>query len=153
MQTTWTRTRQQLVRCGRRSWRVVRALVLAVATPLLEKNPRKSRGNRRVDVPLVLSMARLVVLMFAVALTGQITRAGVAGWPEATLAMTIVLAVPLVNALERMTAGEAVGLAKAVVARFGEGATRTMGSVYPLEPSKWDDHREDRANGTTRGRG
>ena len=71
---------------------MVRALVLAVATPLLEKNPQKSRGSRRMDVPLVLSMARLVVLMFAVALTGQITRAGGAGWPEATLAMTIVLA-------------------------------------------------------------
>src|SRR5215467_1487623 len=63
---------------------------------------------------------------------------------EATLAIAIVLAMPLLGALERVRPGEVVGLAKALVARFGEGGVRTMGSVFDVrEPSKFDDHRND----------
>jgi hypothetical protein len=32
---------------------------------------------------------------------------------------------------------------RAMLARFGVGAARTMGTVYGTEPSKHDDHRED----------
>ena len=61
----------------------------AALTPLLEKNVVKTIG---LDVPVVFSMSRVIVLAFAVGMLRQLWRAGVAGWPEATLAIAIVLA-------------------------------------------------------------
>src|SRR5437868_8495433 len=114
--------------------RAARTVFLAALTPLLEKNVVKTLS---LDVPLVFSMGRLIVLGFAVAMLRQIWRAGIAGWPDATLAMAIVLAIPVFGALERVKPAEVVTLASTVINRFGVGATRTMGSVYSREPSKF----------------
>jgi hypothetical protein len=54
---------------------------LIVTTPLVEKNPAKMLATR---APVVLSMARVVVLGFAVAVLRQVWRAGIGGWPDAT---------------------------------------------------------------------
>ena len=67
----------------------------------------------------------------------------VAGWPESMLSIAIVFAIPILSALERVTAADVVKLAMTLVGKFGEGALRTVGSVYPTEPSKYDDHRND----------
>jgi hypothetical protein len=116
-------------------------LLLALLTPLLEKNLIKTLSF---EAPVVFSMSRVIVLAFAIGELRQIWRAGVAGWPEATLAIAIVLALPLLGALERVRPSEVVGLAKSLVARFGEGGVRRMGSVFEYrEPSKYDDHRDD----------
>jgi hypothetical protein len=117
--------------------------MLVIATPLVEKNPAKLLATR---APVVLSMARVVVLGFAVAMLRQIWRAGIAGWPDATLSISVVLALPVVGALERVRPSEVVSLARAMVGRFGHGGVRTMGSTYPTPstaPSKFDDHRSD----------
>jgi hypothetical protein len=114
--------------------------LLAVVTPLLEKNLVKTLS---LDVPVVFSMSRVIVLAFAIGELRQIWRAGVAGWPEATLAIAIVLALPLLGALERARPAEVLELAKTLISRFGIGAARQMASVYSREPSKFDDHRED----------
>lgn len=120
----------------------LRICALAALTPLLEKNVLKTVAF---DVPLVFSMSRLIVLAFAVGMLRQLWRAGIAGWPEATLAMAIVLALPLLSALERARPADVLAFARALVDRFGTGAVRAVGSVYraPREPSKYDDHRDD----------
>jgi hypothetical protein len=120
----------------------IRTILLAVLTPLLEKNVIKTLG---VEAPVVFSMSRVIVLAFAVAMLHQIWHAGIAGWPEATLAIAIVLALPMLAALERVKPSEVVALAKTLVNRFGVGNTREMTSVYAesAEPSKYDDHRAD----------
>ena len=66
--------------------------LLIVSTPLAEKNPAKIIAQR---APLVLSMARLVVLAFAVAMLRQIWVRGVGAWPAATLSIAVVLALPI----------------------------------------------------------
>jgi hypothetical protein len=127
---------------GRRGWRYARMLLLALLTPLFEKNPSKTMTFSRCHVPMVLSMARMIVLLFAAAMLYQVRHAGVAGWPEATLCIAIVLAIPLLSALERVRPEQAIGLMKSLFRRFGEGAARRIGSVYAEEPSKYDDHRD-----------
>ncbi len=122
---------------------LVRATALALLTPLLEKNVVKTIG---LDVPLVFSMSRLVVLAFASGMLRQIWKAGVAGWPEATLAMAIVLALPVLGAIERVAPEQVLELVKVLIGRFGIGDGRTIAGVYPLEerePSRYDDHRRD----------
>lgn len=120
----------------------LRVIAVAALTPLLEKNVLKTFA---LDVPVVFSMSRLIVLAFAVGMLRQLWRAGIAGWPEATLAIAIVLALPILAALERAKPVDVLALARALVNRFGTGAVRSLGSVYraPREPSKYDDHRDD----------
>jgi len=130
---------------GERRGRAVRAVMVAAVTPLLEKNPAKALAARAFGVPMAFSMARVIVLGFAVAMLHQIWRAGVAGWPDATLSISVVLAMPVLSAMERVRPGQVVELAKALVDRFGVGAGREMASVYSVEPSKYDDHRVDSA--------
>ena len=119
-----------------------RHILLALVTPLLEKNVVKTLAF---DAPFVFSMSRVIVLAFAIGELRQMWRAGIAGWPEATLAIAIVLALPLLGALEQMRPTEVLELAKTLVSRFGVGGVRPMASVYApaREPSKFDDHMED----------
>ena len=117
-----------------------RKSAFAALTPLLEKNVIKTLS---LDIPVVFSMSRVIVLAFAVAMLRQIWHAGIAGWPDATVAIAIVLALPILGALERVKPEDVVELAKTLVDRFGVGGVRTMGSVYSGEPSKYDDHRHD----------
>ena len=127
----------------KRTLRMARAVVLALVTPLLEKNPSKTATFSLCYVPMVLSMARVIVLLFALAMLREVRRAGVAGWPEATLCIAVVLALPLLNALERVNAKETIAVAKALFRRVGVGGVRRIGSVVGREPSIYDDHRED----------
>ena len=125
-----------------RRFPMLRRAALALLTPLLEKNVLKTAS---LDVPMVFSMSRVVVLSFAVAMLRQLWKAGIAGWPDATLAIAIVLALPIVGALERCAPEQVVGLTRTLLNRFGVGAARELASVYASarEPSKFDDHLED----------
>lgn len=135
--------RINLARASKRGLRLARAIILALVTPLLEKNPLKTATFSLCYVPMVLSMARVIVLLFAIRMLDQVKRAGVAGWPESTLCIAIVLALPLLNALDRVGARETIELTKTLFARLGRGATREVANVYDREPSKRDDHRSD----------
>src|SRR3954468_13522523 len=55
----------------------VRVALLALVTPLLEKNPVKTLAA---DTALVFSMTRLIWLAFAITCLRQIGAAGIAGW-------------------------------------------------------------------------
>jgi len=118
----------------------IRAALLALVTPLLEKNPVKALAT---DAALVFSMTRLIWLAFAIACLRQIGAAGVAGWPEATLAIAIVLAPPLLSALERVEPKDVLSFGQALLGRFGLGEARRLSSVYAEEPSPHDDHHTD----------
>ena len=120
-----------------RAWRYARVFFLALLTPLFEKNPSKMQTLSRCRVPMVLSMARIIVLLFAAVMMRQIWVTGIAGWPEATLTIAIVLALPLLSALERVNAQDVLAFSQTITGRFGIGAVRT-------EPNKFDDHRDDR---------
>ena len=114
-----------------RALSALRTIALAALTPLLEKNVTKTLV---LDVPAVFSMSRIIVLAFAIGMLRQIWRAGVARWPQATLAIAIVLALPILGALDRATPDQVVDVAKTLVGRVGIGdASR--------QPSKYDDHR------------
>lgn len=141
------KTHRAVSRFMKRSFRALRAIVLALVTPLLEKNPSKTATFSLCYVPMVLSMARVIVLMFALAMLKQVRQAGVAGWPEATLCIAVVLALPLLNALERVNAKETIAVAKALFRRVGVGGVRRIGTVMGGEPSKFDDHRDDDGEG------
>jgi hypothetical protein len=124
----------------------LRTLIFAIATPLLEKNALKTISARSLDLPVVFSMARVIVLAFAIAMLHQAWRAGIAGWPEATLSIAVVLAMPILGALEHAKPADVIELAKELAGRFGIGQTREgVGAVFSREPSKNDDHRDDSA--------
>src|SRR5579862_3352164 len=123
---------------------MARALLLAILTPLLEKNAEKTVAARSLKVPVVFSMARVIVLAFAISMLHESWVSGIAGWPEATLSIAVVLAMPLLSALERLKPAQAFALVKDVLDRFGHGETRA--GVPPFldrEPRKTDDHRID----------
>jgi hypothetical protein len=124
-------------------WNALTTALLIVATPLVEKNPAKVLAAR---APVVLSMARVVVLAFAVVVLRQVWLAGVAAWPDAMVSIAVVLALPVVGALERVRPADVLSLAKEFVGRLGTGGVREVRSVYhaaSTEPSKFDDHRVD----------
>jgi hypothetical protein len=117
-----------------------RAILLATLSPLFEKNVLKTIA---LDIPVCFSMSRLIVLAFAVATLRTVWRGGVGGWPEATLAITIVLALPLLGALERVDPIAVIDLVRSLIARVGMGDVRRVAPALATEPSKYDDHRMD----------
>lgn len=134
--------RQVWNRGFRHGWWLARSVVLALLTPLLEKNPHKTRVSR-CHVPVVLSMARLVVLLFAAAMLRQIYLAGIAGWPEATVCIAVVLAIPLLAALEHFSPEQAMQLMQSLVQKMGDGALRGVGSIYPAVTLKAERRQSD----------
>src|SRR5690242_11103946 len=58
-------------------------VLMALVTPLLEKNPAKAFAAG--GSTFVFSMSRLIVLAFATAMLHQLWNSGVDGWPDATL--------------------------------------------------------------------
>ena len=96
----------------------IRTLSLAALTPLLEKNAIKTLTT---DVPIMFSMSRLVVLAFAIGMMRQLWAVGIVGWPEATLSISVVLALPILGALERATPEQVVDVTKALIGKLGVG--------------------------------
>jgi hypothetical protein len=120
-----------------------RLVALAAITPLLEKNAIKTLV---VGVPLVFSMSRIVVLAFAAGMVRQLWKVGIVSWPEATLAMTIVLALPMLGALERATPEQTFDVLKTLVGRFGVGEQRAALRLFrndSQDPSPYDNHWSD----------
>jgi hypothetical protein len=109
------------------------AVLMALITPLLEKNPAKALATPA--GAFVFSMSRVIVLAFAGAMLRQLWHAGVGGWPDATLSIAIVLALPLLGALDRVTPEQVLAFGGALIGRFGIGEARLC------EPSRFDDHR------------
>ena len=97
---------------------VIRTVSLAALTPLLEKNAIKTLTT---DLPIMFSMSRLVVLAFAIGMMRQLWAVGIVGWPDATLSISVVLALPILGALERATPEQVVDVTKALIGKLGVG--------------------------------
>ena len=117
----------------------VLAVLTAIITPLLEKNPAKALATP--GSAFVFSMSRLIVLAFAAAMLRQLWHTGVSGWPDATLSIAIVLALPLLGALDRASPEQVLALGGALIGRFGIGEARLTGWSYNGEPTRFDNHR------------
>ena len=120
-----------------------RAIGLAMATMFVEKNPFKRLG---LNVPVVVSSMRVTLMLFTAADLHRLWTIPVIGWPDAALAIAIVLAHPLVRALERAKPETTVDLMKALFDRFGVGDVARVAARCARgsrEPSKYDDHRHD----------
>ncbi|HVT39893.1 MAG TPA: hypothetical protein VHE78_12660 [Gemmatimonadaceae bacterium] len=141
------RRRFSVDRFSRDAFRVGQSVVLALVTPFLEKNQSKLDSVTTIFVPLMFSMTRVIVCLFAGAMLRQVSRAGITGWPEATLCIAIVLALPILNALERVRPRDVLSFGERLLQRFGEGAIRQVDGLYRAEPSKYDDHRSDEEAG------
>ncbi|HEY2374686.1 MAG TPA: hypothetical protein VGH98_01810 [Gemmatimonadaceae bacterium] len=115
------------------------AVLIAIITPLLEKNPAKALAAP--GSAFVFSMSRLIVLAFAAAMLRQLWHTGVSGWPDATLAIAIVLALPLLGALDRASPEQVLALGSALIGRFGIGEARLAGWSDNGEPNRFDNHR------------
>lgn len=115
------------------------AVLMAVVTPLLEKNPAKALATP--GGAFVFSMSRLIVLAFAAAMLRQLWQSGVGGWPDATLSIAIVLALPLLGALDRVSPEQVLAFGGALIGRFGVGEARVAGWSYAGEPTRFDNHR------------
>lgn len=113
-------------------YRWLRAILFVVLSPVLEKNPVKSA---HIDAPVVLSMSRCIVALFAWGMYWQIMKAGIVGWAEATLCIAIVYAVPILNALNDSSPEDVLSFGKAILERFGLGEIRKLGPIIPK-----DDH-------------
>ena len=114
------------------------AVMMAIITPLLEKNPAKALAA---GSAFVFSMSRLIVLAFAAAMLRQVWHAGVGGWPDATLSIAIVLALPLLGALDRVSPEQVVALGGALIGRFGIGDVQHASWDNNGEPHRFDNHR------------
>ena len=90
---------------------------LAALTPLLEKKVTKTVA---LDAPVVFSMSRVILLAFAVAMVRQVWHSGIAGWPDAAVAIAIVLAIPVFGALEHVGADDVMLLADLLACRLDE---------------------------------
>jgi len=86
-------------------------------------------------------MSRLIVLAFATAMLRQLWQSGVNGWPDATLSIAIVLALPLLGALDRVSPEQVLALGGALIGRFGIGDTGIAGWSLNGEPNRFDNHR------------
>jgi hypothetical protein len=106
--------------------RAVKSAGTAAITPVLEKNIVKTAA---MDSSLVVSMSRVIAMAFAVVLLRDFWLHGLNGWPDAALGITTVLAVPLMNAIQRANPDEVLAVTRLLLAR--------------VEPSKFDDHRAD----------
>ena len=118
---------------GRKVADAALAILMSIITPLLEKNPAKALATPA--GAFVFSMSRVIVLAFAAAMLRQLWHTGVGGWPDATLSIAIVLALPLLGALDRVSPEQVLAFGGALIGRFGIGEAR----LY--EPSRFDDHR------------
>jgi hypothetical protein len=110
-------------------YKVGKAIGTTALTPVLEKNVVKTMA---MDSTWVLSMSRLIAVAFAIVTLKEFWNVGIDGWPEATLGIAVVLALPIMNAIGRANPDEVVALTRVLIARMGT-----------TEPNKLDDHRND----------
>ncbi len=110
-------------------YRVAKSVGTTVITPVLEKSAVKTLA---MDSPIILSMSRLIAVGFAGVMLKHFWHGGINGWPDATLGIATVLALPVMNAIQRANPDEVVALTRVLLARIGTP-----------EPSKFDDHRSD----------
>lgn len=103
-------------------------VVVFIVSWVVEKNPSK---QLYAFSPVMMSMTRVTVAAFTIAMLHQIWYAGIVGWPESTFCIALVLALPLMSAFDKLGAGSVVDVFKTLLGRVGIGGTNEIGSAYP----------------------
>lgn len=103
--------------------RAALAVLATLLSPFAEKNPVKALSN---VAPIVLSMSRVTVAVFTVVDAYRLATAKTIGWPEATLAIALVFALPILAALSKVSPSEVVAFGAKIVERFGVGDVAQM---------------------------
>ncbi len=98
--------------------RAALAVLATLLSPFAEKNPVKALSN---IAPIVLSMSRVTVAVFTAVDAYRLATAETIGWPEATLAIALVFALPVLAALSKVSPEEIVAFGAKIIERFGEG--------------------------------
>lgn len=112
-------------------YRWLRVVIFVLLTPWLEKNHLKTA---HLNVPIAFSMSRVIISFFAWGMYHQMVKAGIAGWPEATLCIALAFALPVLAALEKAKPAEVLEFGKAIIDRFGVGDVRKIGNLYKEDP-------------------
>lgn len=101
-------------------WSYFKTLVAVLLSPVAEKNPVKVWAYR---APVVLSAERIICMGAAILLGRVVWRVPelLNGWPAATFAVFVVLALPISRALSRAPAMAGLEFAKVLVGRLGRG--------------------------------
>lgn len=93
-------------------------ILATLLSPFAEKNPVKALSSY---APLVLSMSRITVAVFTGVVSWRLAHAPTIGWPEATLAISLVFALPVLAALSKVSPSEVVAFGSKIIDRFGVG--------------------------------
>lgn len=93
-------------------------LLVMLVSPVAEKNPVKTLAS---VAPVVFSMSRITVAVFTYVDAVRIAHAPTIGWPEATLALGNIFALPLLAALGKVSPSEVLAFGEKIVGRFGVG--------------------------------
>lgn len=99
-------------------WSWMRSAGAFIISPLAEKNPIKTYSS---CAPIVLSMSRIAVATFVVVDAIRLAHAVAIGWPEATLAIGLVFALPVLRALDKVSPHEVLAFGSIMMNRFGVG--------------------------------
>lgn len=99
-------------------WSWMRSAAVFVISPLAEKNPVKMYAS---EAHVVLSMSRIAVATFLVVDAIRLAHVTAIGWPEATLAIGIVFALPILRALDKVSPHEVLAFGAGIISRFGVG--------------------------------
>ena len=94
-------------------------IVATLVSPLTEKNPVKVMSS---ITPVVFSMSRIIVAVFAMVDAYRLAHAVTIGWPEAAITIAVIFALPVLAALSKVSAAEVVGFGKQILERFGVGS-------------------------------
>lgn len=98
--------------------RALMAILAVLLSPFAEKNPVKALSS---VAPIVLSMSRVTVAVFTAVDAYRLATAKSIGWPEATLAIALVFALPVLSALNKVSPQEVVAFGARIIERFGVG--------------------------------
>lgn len=102
-----------------------------IVSPISEKNPVKVLSS---FAPIMLSGSRITVAVFTYVIARRLLETKVAiGWPESTMVLGLIFALPLLAALEKMSPADVVAFGTKIVERFGIGDVAQAAFV----PHQW----------------
>jgi hypothetical protein len=113
--------------------RALQQFAATVLSPIAEKNPVKALSS---IAPVVLSGSRITVGVFTAVDAYRLAHAATIGWPEVTLAIALVFALPVLAGLSKVAPAEAIAFGEKILDRFGVG---DVGKAPPpaFEPHEW----------------
>lgn len=126
---------------------LIKQLLIAIISPLIEKGPSLDRASSALDSAIILSMKRIIVLFMAIIVAQTVTHLGVTTWPMATVVIATICALPMLAVLERADPEFTKALVERLLKQVVDGAAIAASrALDAMRPSKFDDHRSDESS-------